>query len=97
VYLTLNTISPPKVVTQLPKPNKDLSGGRGAGRPWWVEMLEDLRDSYQARKEEKKQNNSFISSGRGNFVNFCNSTAGGSISYSAINFCTATKAAFKAN
>jgi hypothetical protein len=25
VYLTLNTISPPKVVTQLPKPNKDLS------------------------------------------------------------------------
>jgi hypothetical protein len=26
VYLTLNTISPPKVVTQLPKPNKDLSG-----------------------------------------------------------------------
>jgi hypothetical protein len=27
VYLTLNTISPPKVVTQLPKPNKDLSAG----------------------------------------------------------------------
>jgi hypothetical protein len=25
VYRTLNTISPPKVVTQLPKPNKDLS------------------------------------------------------------------------
>jgi hypothetical protein len=25
VYLTLNTISPPKVVTHLPKPNKDLS------------------------------------------------------------------------
>jgi hypothetical protein len=25
MYLTLNTISPPKVVTQLPKPNKDLS------------------------------------------------------------------------
>jgi hypothetical protein len=25
VYLTLDTISPPKVVTQLPKPNKDLS------------------------------------------------------------------------
>jgi hypothetical protein len=25
VYLLLNTISPPKVVTQLPKPNKDLS------------------------------------------------------------------------
>jgi hypothetical protein len=25
VYLTLNIISPPKVVTQLPKPNKDLS------------------------------------------------------------------------
>jgi hypothetical protein len=25
VYLTLNTISPPKVITQLPKPNKDLS------------------------------------------------------------------------
>jgi hypothetical protein len=25
VYLTLNTISPLKVVTQLPKPNKDLS------------------------------------------------------------------------
>jgi hypothetical protein len=29
VYLTLNTISPPKVVTQLPKPNKDLSPGLG--------------------------------------------------------------------
>jgi hypothetical protein len=25
MYLTLNIISPPKVVTQLPKPNKDLS------------------------------------------------------------------------
>jgi hypothetical protein len=25
MYLTSNTISPPKVVTQLPKPNKDLS------------------------------------------------------------------------
>jgi hypothetical protein len=28
VYLTLNTISPPKVVTQLPKPNKDLSAAQ---------------------------------------------------------------------
>jgi hypothetical protein len=27
VYLTLNTISPPKVVTQLSKPNKDLLEG----------------------------------------------------------------------
>jgi hypothetical protein len=27
VYLILNTISPPKIVTQLPKPNKDLSAG----------------------------------------------------------------------
>jgi hypothetical protein len=32
VYLTLNTISPPKVVTQLPKPNKDLSPGSGADK-----------------------------------------------------------------
>jgi hypothetical protein len=28
MYLTLNTISLPKVVTQLPKPNKDLSPGQ---------------------------------------------------------------------
>jgi hypothetical protein len=28
VYLTLNTISPPNIVTQLPKPNKDLSAAR---------------------------------------------------------------------
>jgi hypothetical protein len=31
MHLTLNTISPAKVVTQLPKPNKDLSPGRDVG------------------------------------------------------------------
>jgi hypothetical protein len=46
VYLSLNTISPPKVVTQLPKPNKDLSGARreaagGGSESGWGESREE--------------------------------------------------------
>jgi hypothetical protein len=46
VYLTLNTISPPKVVTQLPKPNKDLSGVLKGAR---AERLSGRRDVWEGK------------------------------------------------